>query len=192
MNCPNCNTENAPIAQQCVHCGVALTSSVRPAPSVPPLDQPMAPQGDRPATSPAQSVADFPGPPSIPYLPPGAMGQVQTGYPPQNGPSSPGMYPPLPYPPAPDIMASIIPVRNPKALIGYYLAVFSVIPFLGILLGIGGFVLGVMGLKEATRNPAIKGKSHAWVAILVGGFFGFGYLILTVGGVIAAVLASSH
>jgi hypothetical protein len=74
----------------------------------------------------------------------------------------------------------IIPYRNGMALAAYYLAVFSLIPFVGILLGLAGFVLGILGLKAARANPAVGGKVHAWIGIIVGGLFGFGYLALTV------------
>jgi hypothetical protein len=74
----------------------------------------------------------------------------------------------------------IIPYRNGMALAAYYLAIFSLIPFVGIVLGLAGFVLGILGLKAARANPAVGGKVHAWIGIVVGGLFGFGYLALTV------------
>lgn len=74
-------------------------------------------------------------------------------------------------------LASLIPYKNSCALIAYYLGVFSVIPVLGIPVGIGGFILGLLGLRAAAAHPEVKGKVHAWVGIIVGGLFGFGYLI---------------
>ncbi len=65
-------------------------------------------------------------------------------------------------------MSGIIPYRNPAALIGYYLAVFSLIPILGILLGIPAFVLGIVGLRKRLKNPRLKGLAHAWIAIIGG------------------------
>jgi hypothetical protein len=79
-----------------------------------------------------------------------------------------------------DTLNKIIPYRNGMALAAYYLAVFSLIPFVGIILGIAGFVLGILGLKAARANPAVGGKVHAWIGIIVGGLFGFGYLALTI------------
>jgi hypothetical protein len=82
-----------------------------------------------------------------------------------------------PAPPvASDTVSSVIPYRNPQALIAYYLGVFSIIPFIGALLGIVGFVLGIMGLRHAARHPEAKGRVHAWVGIIAGGIFGFGWL----------------
>jgi len=77
-----------------------------------------------------------------------------------------------------DILTRMVPYKNTHALVGYYLAVFSFIPFLGLALGLAAFVLGIIGLKRAAAEPEIKGRTHAWVAIIVGGLFGFGYLAL--------------
>ena len=83
--------------------------------------------------------------------------------------------------PAPDSgVSTIIPYKNPKALIAYYLGVFSLIPFIGMFLGITAFILGLQGLKFARTHPGAKGKAHAWIGILVGGFFGLFYLIVIV------------
>jgi hypothetical protein len=73
----------------------------------------------------------------------------------------------------------IVPYKNSFALIAYYLGVFSIIPFLGILLGIAAFILGLKGLQFAKNNPEAKGKAHAWIGILAGGFFSLVYLTLT-------------
>jgi hypothetical protein len=183
MICPNCKTENMPASPQCVHCGFSLRSGAGYVPELPPLP-PLPEDVAAPApVDPLPTPTNYPAPPQMPSMPPGYSEQTQAPY--------PGAYP-VPYVPAPSILDTMIPMRNPKALTGYYLAVFSFIPLLGLLLGIAAFVLGIQGLKEVNRNPAIKGKAHAWVAILVGGFFGFGYLILVAWGVIAVILASAH
>jgi len=72
---------------------------------------------------------------------------------------------------------SLIPYKNKYALIGYYFGVFSVIPF--FLIGIIGLLLGLKGLKYSKLNAEVHGTTHAWVAIIAGGFFGIGYFILT-------------
>jgi hypothetical protein len=74
--------------------------------------------------------------------------------------------------------SGMIPTRNSAALTAYYLGIFSFIPFLGILLGIPAFFLGRAGLKAVRERPEIKGTTHAWIGIIAGGFFGFGYLLL--------------
>lgn len=184
MICPNCSTDNNPAGSQCLFCGTALPSSDPRPPVVPPIPQPSDAQATFPSGDPGQPFGAVPGPPPVPPAPPGYSGQNQP-------------YPFVPHEAysqssTPDIMETLIPAHNPKALIGYYLAVFSIIPLLGIVLGIAGFILGIMGLKEANRNPAVKGKAHAWVAIVVGGFFGFGYLVLVAWAVLAALLSSSR
>ncbi len=78
----------------------------------------------------------------------------------------------------PGAFDALIPRKNPPALIGYYLGVFSVIPFFPI--GVAAFFLGLKGLKVRDNNPKAYGGAHAWVEILVGGFFRFGWLLLTI------------
>ena len=80
----------------------------------------------------------------------------------------------------------LIPYRNPRALVAYYLGVFAVIPFIGILLGITAFVLGILGLRYRRRNPSAGGVVHAWIGIVAGGLFGFGWLALIIFIIIAA------
>lgn len=74
----------------------------------------------------------------------------------------------------------IIPYKNPRALIAYYLAVFSLIPFVGIVLGLAAFVLGILGLRFRRQNPTAGGVVHAWIGIILGGLCGFGWLVVTI------------
>ena len=95
--------------------------------------------------------------------------------------------PPQPPPPPPAPVASgsegtlggLVPTKNPSALTAYYLAVASLIPVLGIFLVIAAFILGIKGVRFAKEHPEAKGAVHAWIGIVVGGIFGFGYLFLT-------------
>lgn len=89
----------------------------------------------------------------------------------------------------PPIIAQVIPYKNVPALVAYYLGVFSVIPCIGLPLGIAAVVLGILGLRRAKKHPESKGKVHAWVGIIVGGIFGLIYLALGVVLLIAAVMA---
>ena len=70
-----------------------------------------------------------------------------------------------------DATGGIIPYKNPKALIAYYLGIFSGLPLIGLPLGIAAFVLGIMGLRDRKRNPAIKGSIHAGIGIGCGLLF---------------------
>jgi len=97
--------------------------------------------------------------------------------------------PPISPAPAPATNSGLnvlIPYRNPRALVAYYLGVFAVIPFIGILPGIPGFVLGILGLRYRRRNPAAGGAVHAWIGIVAGGLFGFGWLALTIAIIVTA------
>lgn len=80
--------------------------------------------------------------------------------------------------PAGDATGGVIPYKNAPALIAYYAGVFSVIPFFPI--GLTALALGIIGLRARKRNPAIRGAVHAWIGILVGGFFGLLWLAVTV------------
>jgi len=79
-----------------------------------------------------------------------------------------------------DPLGGLIPVKNGPALGAYYLGVFSVIPLLGIPMGITALVLGIKGLRRAREHPEVKGKVHAWVGIIAGGLFSALYFILIV------------
>lgn len=70
-----------------------------------------------------------------------------------------------------DATGGIIPYKNPKALIAYYLGIVSGLPMIGLPIGIVAFVLGILGLRDRKRNPVIRGGFHASVGIGCGGFF---------------------
>ena len=92
----------------------------------------------------------------------------------RSGPPDPSAYtPPQSAPDAAegDATGGIIPYKNPPALIAYYLGVFSFIPCFGFFLAIPAFILGIIGLKKRRENPAVKGSVHAWIGIILGGFF---------------------
>jgi hypothetical protein len=75
-------------------------------------------------------------------------------------------------------LGGLVPYKNAKALWSYYLGIFSLIPFIGIPLGIAALVLGLQGLKFAESHPEARGKVHAWVGIIVGGLFAALYLLV--------------
>ena len=88
--------------------------------------------------------------------------------------------PPIQYQPTGDATGGLIPYKNIPALLAYYFGVFSLIPVVGLILGLAAFVLGIMGLSKAKKHPEIKGKVHAWVGIIMGCLFNFGYLALAI------------
>ncbi|MFT5299652.1 MAG: hypothetical protein ACI87E_003961 [Mariniblastus sp.] len=65
-----------------------------------------------------------------------------------------------------DSTGGVIPYKNPKALIAYYVGIASLLIF---PLGVVSIVLGFMGLAARKRNPVIKGSVHAWIGIVLGG-----------------------
>ena len=50
--------------------------------------------------------------------------------------------------------------KNSRALIAYYLAGLSLIPFIGILLGVAAFVLGLLGLHFAKEHSDLYQLRH--------------------------------
>ena len=79
-----------------------------------------------------------------------------------------------------ETLGGMMPTKNGPALIAYYLGVFSVIPLLGLPLGIAALILGIKGLRKVREHPEVKGKVHAWVGVIAGGLFALLYLALTV------------
>lgn len=83
-----------------------------------------------------------------------------------------------------DATGGLIPYKNLPALFGYYLTIFSMIPFLGIPLGIAGVICGIFGLRRRNKNPIIKGKAHALFAII----FGALVILIQVAGIFILIL----
>ncbi len=83
-------------------------------------------------------------------------------------------------------LGGLIPYKNAPALVAYYLAVFSLIPCLGIPLGIAAFICGLFGLKRAREHPEAKGKVHAWVGVVLGLFC----FLANIAGVVAITLTA--
>src|SRR4051794_39267966 len=81
---------------------------------------------------------------------------------------------------APSAGDQIIPVKNPKALAAYYCAIFGLIPCVSAILGPVSLVLGILGLRAVNRNPALPGKAHAWIGIILGGLETAGCLAVVV------------
>jgi hypothetical protein len=65
-------------------------------------------------------------------------------------------------------ISTLIPTKNPKALVAYYCGVFSIIPCLALVLGPIALIFGVLGLRFAKANPSAKGAGHAIVGIVLG------------------------
>jgi hypothetical protein len=59
-----------------------------------------------------------------------------------------------------------IPTKNPLALIGYYIGVASLIPYLALLLGPIAILLGGFGIIYGLNNKKAKGTGHGIAAIV--------------------------
>jgi len=88
-----------------------------------------------------------------------------------------------------DATGGVIPYKNPCALIAYYLGIFSLLPCIGILLAIPAFILGIIGLQQRAKNPAIKGSVHAWIGIVMGALMTLVWGAVIVGAFLAPMLA---
>jgi len=86
-------------------------------------------------------------------------------------------------------LGGLIPHKNPCALWAYYLGVFSLIPCLGLPLGIAALVLGIKGLKFARQNPDTQGKVHAWIGIVLGSLCALANILLPMVSIIIALRA---
>lgn len=74
-----------------------------------------------------------------------------------------------------DATGGLIPYKNPKALIGYYLGIASLLGVVlwgvGILISVPALVLGILGIRAYKRDERVRGVGHAWTAIILGGLF---------------------
>jgi hypothetical protein len=101
--------------------------------------------------------------------------------------------PPLPTTPAQagDSTGGVIPYKNPRALAAYYLGIFSVIPVIGFICGCIALPLGIFGLKDRKKNPAIRGSVHAWIGVIGGGLSIVVHLLIVLS-MLAAIGARRH
>jgi hypothetical protein len=67
-----------------------------------------------------------------------------------------------------DVFETLVPTKNQQALMGYYFAVFSVVPVIGLGLGPIAIWQGIRGLGAIKENPELPGKTHGIVAITLG------------------------
>ncbi len=77
---------------------------------------------------------------------------------------------PQPAKPARDLDQIILPTKNKPALIGYYLGIFGLIPFLGIPFAVAAIFVSKKGLDQYKVNPTPGAKSHAMTGFVLGIF----------------------
>lgn len=78
---------------------------------------------------------------------------------------------PVPVPVPPKVghaMDHVIPTRNQPALLGYYYAIFGLLPIVGLLLAPVAICYGLIGLDRGNRLPRNIGYGHALFAVVAG------------------------
>jgi hypothetical protein len=90
---------------------------------------------------------------------------------------------------AESVVEAFVPSKNGPALASYYLGLFSLFPFLGLLLVVPAVFYGLRGLRQVRANPQVRGGAHAWVGLVCGSLFGLFNLALLALLVIGLVIA---
>ena len=67
-----------------------------------------------------------------------------------------------------DVFETLVPTKNQQALMGYYIAVFSLVPVFGLGLGPIAIWRGIRGWNAIKTQPELPGKAHCIVAITLG------------------------
>jgi hypothetical protein len=114
-------------------------------------------------------------------------------------PENPFAPPQSPSQPAPrgesadETVATIIPYKNPPALLSYYFGLFGVVlscvPLFGLAACVAAVVLGIKGLALVRATPEAHGTGHAWFGIITGAIGTLIGLLSTIGTLIAIVAA---
>lgn len=65
-------------------------------------------------------------------------------------------------------MEHVIPTRNQPALLGYYYAIFGLLPVIGLVLAPIAICYGLIGLDRGNRLPRNIGYGHALFATVAG------------------------
>ena len=95
----------------------------------------------------------------------------------------------VPTPSAADRM--LMPVGRPgSAIAAGYLALFAVLPVIGVVPGLLALGCGIKALKLIKADPSLSGKGRAWFGIIFGGGLGVIWLVMTIVLFIGAYLNS--
>lgn len=81
---------------------------------------------------------------------------------------------------ADEAMSAIVPFSNPPALIAYYLAIASLIPVAGAILGPLAIHHGLKGLRFRREHRVARGGAHARTAIILGSIVSLAHVALFV------------
>jgi hypothetical protein len=95
----------------------------------------------------------------------------------------------VPTPSATDRM--LTPVGRPgSAIAAGYLALFAVLPVIGVVPGLLALGFGMKALKQIKADPSLSGKGRAWFGIIFGGGLGVLYVVMIIFLFIGAYLNS--
>ena len=121
-----------------------------------------------------------------------AAGESIPAAPESNNPYASPLTPDAPAPAsaADSIVQTFIPSRNGPALTSYYLGIFSLLPCLGLPMGVAAVYFGLQGLTRERQNPEVRGGAHAWVGLICGALFGLFNLLLVVGVIVGLLFGS--
>jgi|694.fasta_scaffold10748_12 hypothetical protein len=78
------------------------------------------------------------------------------------------------------IETGYFPNKIPPALIGYYLAVVSLVPLAGVPFSVAAIICGFVGLSKARPMSPVAEKGHAITARIMGSTWPIGILRLLV------------
>lgn len=67
-----------------------------------------------------------------------------------------------------EVVSTVIPYKNGRALLAYYIGIFGLVPGLGFFLGPTAAVMGLLGMRYARDHPRAKGTGHAMAGIILG------------------------
>jgi hypothetical protein len=148
MRCPACDTPNPPDAVRCEECGEKLPARTGRSPSGQEGIVEVRPVGKRPDTAHEDSDEDraFESRPRRRRV---RRREEDEDYADDGG------------------LATLIPYKNPKALAGYYVGFFSLIPGIGLILAPVAIVLSILGIRHSNRYPESKGLVHAIVGLIL-------------------------
>ena len=90
----------------------------------------------------------------------------------------------------PDVFErSLLPVGRPaSAIAAGYLALFAVLPLIGLLPGVLAVIFGIMALKKISSDPSLCGKGRAWFGIIVGALAPLAWISL----IAVAIMTDKH
>jgi hypothetical protein len=88
---------------------------------------------------------------------------------------------------------ALLPVGRPmSAIAAGYLALFSILPLIGLPAAVAALICGIKALKTIKADPSLSGKGRAWFGIIVGGTESLLTLIVFVVAFIAALMEGQH